>query len=191
MIEAWSKEKKYMRRYKGKYDIFFGIEHRWRQEEMKEQFSRETKEGWGLAADAARITNEMASSEERKHTSGGVCVAVDSYLGAVVGAEEGAILFDLRQRKMNRPGMGERQRRFASFLCVFQGWTPRNEALLEAVLKQASTTRHLWLVACDANMCPEDFEKKKRSLVLKGIDACSGSKRRVHVQIQRFERRMD
>ena len=40
-----------------------------------------------------------------------------------------------------------------------EGWTPRNEAALEAVVKQASTTRHPWLVACDANMCPEDFEK--------------------------------
>ena len=29
-------------------------------------------------------------------------------------------------------------------------WTPRNEALLEAVVKQANTTRHPWLVACDA-----------------------------------------
>ena len=40
-----------------------------------------------------------------------------------------------------------------------EGWTPRSEALLEAVLKQARTTRHTWLIACDANMCPEDFEK--------------------------------
>ena len=41
-----------------------------------------------FSADAARITDEKASSEDRKHTSGGVFVAVDSYLGAVVGAEE-------------------------------------------------------------------------------------------------------
>ena len=33
----------------------------------------------------------MAGDEDRKHTSGGVFVAVDSNLGAVVGAEEGAI----------------------------------------------------------------------------------------------------
>ena len=51
-------------------------------------------------------------------------------------------------------------------LCVFsvyfwhsEGWTPRNEALLEAVVDQANTTRHPWLVACDANPYPEDFEK--------------------------------
>ena len=29
---AWSTEKKYMRRYKGTFDIFFGIEHRLRKE---------------------------------------------------------------------------------------------------------------------------------------------------------------
>ena len=32
-------------------------------------------------------------------------------------------------------------------------------AMLEAVLTRARTTRHPWLSACDANMCPEDFEK--------------------------------
>ena len=40
-----------------------------------------------------------------------------------------------------------------------KGRTPRNEAPLEAALKQARTTRHPWLIASDANMCPEDFEK--------------------------------
>ena len=38
------------------------------------------------------ITEETAGNEDRKHTSGEVFVAVDSNLGAVVGAEEGAIL---------------------------------------------------------------------------------------------------
>ena len=36
---------------------------------------------------------------------------------------------------------------------------PRNEALMEAVVKQARTTWHSWLIACDANVCPEDFKK--------------------------------
>ena len=26
-------------------------------------------------------------------------------------------------------------------------------------MKQVRTTRHQWLIACDANMCPEDFEE--------------------------------
>ena len=88
---AWSTEKKYMRRYKGTFDIFFGIEHRLRKEEMEAQLNREAKEGWRIAASAARITEETAGDEDRKHTSGGVVVAIDSNLGAVVGAEEGAI----------------------------------------------------------------------------------------------------
>ena len=82
---AWSTERKHMRRYKGKCDIFFAIEHRLRKEEMEEQFNREAKEGWRLAADAARITDERAGSEDQKHTSRRVFVAVDSNLGADVG----------------------------------------------------------------------------------------------------------
>ena len=88
---SWSTERKCMRRFQGKCDIFFGIEHRLRKEKMEEQFNQETKEGWRFAADAARITDERASCEGQKHTSGGVFVAVDSNLGAVVGEKEGAI----------------------------------------------------------------------------------------------------
>ena len=69
-----------MRRYEGKSDIFSGIEHRLRKEEMEE--------GWRFAVDAARITDEKAGIEDRKHTSGGVFIAVGSNLGAVVGEEE-------------------------------------------------------------------------------------------------------
>ena len=78
-----------MRRYKGTLHVFFGKEHRLRKEEMEEQFDREAKEGWRFAASAARITEEMVGGEDRKHSSGGVFV--DSNLGAVVGAEEGAM----------------------------------------------------------------------------------------------------
>ena len=88
---ARSTERKYMRRYKGRCDIFFGIEHRLRKEEMEEQFNKEAKEGWMCATDAARNTDEIAGSEDRKHTSGGIFVAVDSNLGGVVGVEEGTI----------------------------------------------------------------------------------------------------
>ena len=88
---AWSTEKKYMRRYRGKCDIFFGMEHRLRKEEMEEQFNEEAKEGWRFAASAPRITEETTGDKDRKHTSGGGFVAIDSNLGAVVGAQEGAI----------------------------------------------------------------------------------------------------
>ena len=88
---AWSTERKYMRRYKGKCDIFFGLEHRLRKEETEEQFNKEAKEGWRFAGMQREITDETAGSEDRKHTSGGVFVAGDSNLGAVVGVEGGAI----------------------------------------------------------------------------------------------------
>ena len=70
---AWSTERKYMRRYKGKCDVFFGIENRLRKEEVEEQVTREAKEGWRFAADAARITDEPAGSEDRKHVRRSVC----------------------------------------------------------------------------------------------------------------------
>ena len=71
---AWSTERKYMRRYKGRCDIFDGKEHRLRKKEMEEQFNKEAKEAWRFAADTARITDERAGSEDQKHTSGGVFV---------------------------------------------------------------------------------------------------------------------
>ena len=99
--------KKYMRRYKGKCDIFFGTEHRLRKEEMEEQFNKEAKEGRRFAADAARITGERAGSEDRKHTSGGVFVAVDSNLEGSLGRRRRSDYFNPRQRRKNRPSMGK------------------------------------------------------------------------------------
>ena len=111
---AWSTENKYMRRYKGKCDVFFGIEYRLRKEDMEEQFNKEAKEGWRFAASAARITEETTGNEDCKHTSGGIWVAIDSNLGAVVGAEEGAIESILG----NCLSLGACQKRFACFLGV-------------------------------------------------------------------------
>ena len=146
-----------MKRYKGKCDIFFGIEHRLRKEEMEEQFNREAKEGWRLAGDAARIIDDRACSEDRKHTSGGVFVSVDSDLGAVVGAEEGAInSIPGNEGRIVQSWVNVRGclRVFSVLFWLSEGWTPRNEALLKAVLKQLKIARHPWLIACDANMCP-------------------------------------
>ena len=59
-----------MRRYTGTFDIFFGIEHRMRREEMEEQFNKVPKQGWRSAVDASRITDENAGCKDRKHTPG-------------------------------------------------------------------------------------------------------------------------
>ena len=87
------RESKYMRRYKGKCDICFGIHHRMRKEEVEEQFNKE-----------ARITDERAGIEDRKHTSGGVFVSTATW-GQWLEQKKGS--------------MGERQRRFARLLGVF------------------------------------------------------------------------
>ena len=99
-----------MRRYKGKCDIFFGIEHRVRKEDMEEQFNKEAKDGWKFAA---------AGSEDRKHTSGGVFVAVDSNWGSGYGSRRRGNCVDPRKWWKNCPSIGECQRRIACLLCVF------------------------------------------------------------------------
>ena len=62
-----------------------------RKEGTEEQFSKESMQGWRSEADAARIIDDKASNEDRKHTSGGVFLAIDSTLGAVVDKEEGSV----------------------------------------------------------------------------------------------------
>ena len=60
-------------------------------EEMEEQFNKEATQGGRFAADAARISDDNASSGDRTHTSVEVFAAVDSNLGAVIGNKEGAV----------------------------------------------------------------------------------------------------
>ena len=60
---------------------------------MEEQFSKEAKEGWRFAADAARITDERAGIERSEaHIRRIFFVAIDSNLGAVVGEKEGRVI---------------------------------------------------------------------------------------------------
>ena len=128
---AWSTEKKCMRRYKGKCDIFFGLEHRLRKEEMEERFNKEAEEGWRFAASAARITEETAGDEDRKRTSGGVFVAIDSNLGAVVGAEEGTIeSIQGSEGRIAQAWVNVREglRIFSVYFWHSEGWTPRKRS---------------------------------------------------------------
>ena len=92
-----------------------------------------------------------------------------------MGAEEGTIVSisgnegRIAQAWVNvRGGL----RVFSVYSWHSEVWTPRNEALHAAVVKQANTTRHPWLVACDANMCPGE-ECWEELVVLQGADACS------------------
>ena len=102
---AWSFERKYMRRHNGKCDIFFAIERRLRKEEMEEQFNREAKEGWRFAADAARITDARAGSEDQNQTLGGVFVAVDSNLDRLLERKKEQ-LHQSQATRVESPGLG-------------------------------------------------------------------------------------
>ena len=76
------------------------------------QKKKPNKQEWKLAADAARNTDVNASSEDLKHTSGRVFVAVDSNMGAVVGTEERAI------ESISGPSVSKCARRYAGLLSV-------------------------------------------------------------------------
>ena len=89
-------------------------------------------------------------------------VAVDSDLGEVFDREEGAVKSTqgnegrIAQAWVNvRGGL----RVLAVNLWHSEGWTPKNEELMEAVVKQAITIGQPWPTACDANMDPEDVSK--------------------------------
>ena len=51
--------------------------------------------------------------------------------------------------------------------------------------KKTWTTKHPWLIACDANMSPEDFEKSL-CLVSERSNASDSTRGSVHVQIKKM-----
>ena len=91
-----------------------------------------------------RITDEIEGSDDCKHTSGGVFVAHDS-----------------GERRVAQAWVNFRRclRVFAVYFWHSEGWTPRKESLMEETVKQARTTRHPWLMACDANMDRQNVRK--------------------------------
>ena len=53
------------------------MEQNWLSVSAQQKDHKEAKQSWRFAADAARFTDGRANSEDRKHPSGGVLVAVD------------------------------------------------------------------------------------------------------------------
>ena len=53
---------------------------------MEGQFNEEAMEGWRFAANATGIADETKGSEDRKHTSGGVFMAVHKQPGSSCGS---------------------------------------------------------------------------------------------------------
>ena len=110
---------------------------------MEEQLNKEAKEGWRCAAVEARINDERTSSKDNKHTLGGVFVAVDSNLGAVVGEKEQWHQFQATRAESPRLFVNVRggMRVLSVYFWHSEGWTPRNEALLEGSV-EASQSHH-------------------------------------------------
>ena len=66
---------------------------------------------------AARITEEVAGYDDREHTSEGDLVAINSNLGAAMGADEGSIeLIPRNEGRIAQAWVNER--RAAYLLCV-------------------------------------------------------------------------
>ena len=73
---------------------------------MEQQVNKEVKQGWRFAVDAAWITDDDAGSEDYedcKHTSGGVLVAIDCDVGAVIDKRRGRC-FGRRWERRKRRG---------------------------------------------------------------------------------------
>ena len=84
---------------------------RMRKEEMEVQLNSEAKPGWRFAADWAKIADAKASSEDRKHESGGVFLAIDGGLGAVI--DKVAVTSIPRNEGIPAQASVECQRKFA------------------------------------------------------------------------------
>ena len=66
------------------------------------QFNREAKEGWRFAADAARITDQKASSADRRHK---------------LSEKEKEQWHQSQAMRVELPGLGKCTGRYASFFC--------------------------------------------------------------------------
>ena len=124
---------------------------------------------------------EQAARIKSIHQEEEFFVAIDSNLGAAVGGQEGAVMSipgnegRIAQVWVNegceclqhtsgtrRDGSQEMKPSWKRCAKEPEVLMLRNEASVEAVVKQVRTTRRPWLMACYANMSPEDFQKSLR-----------------------------
>ena len=106
---------------------------------MEEQFKKEFKQGRRYAADAARISDDRFTKKKElsSPSQGNDRIIAQAWVNV-------------------RGGL----RVFAVYVWRSEGWTLRNEAVMKAVVTQARTTGHPWVMACDANMEPQRLQKK-------------------------------
>ena len=155
---SWGAVKDCMGRDKGHHDVFVGIEHRLRGDELVEMLNKASKR-YKIAAGDARATRE--SEVVGVEISGGVFVDVANRLTSA--ALVGGVKFDGFEENDGRIAevcvkCHQGIHVFAVYFWHSEGWTTRSEELVKAVLRRVANTKSLWIVACDANMEPRDFE---------------------------------
>ena len=92
--------------------------HLWNRAQIEEGGNGGTVQHSGQGRMEVWITEETTGSEGRKHTSGGVFVAINSNSGAVVGAEEGTMGSIPGIERIIVQVWGERQRTIAYLLSL-------------------------------------------------------------------------
>ena len=84
---------------------------------------------------------------------------------------------------------------FAVYFWHSEGWTARNEALLETVILRIRDTQYPWLMACDANMEPNAFVQGRwfdgRTMVIRVAAADVSKWRSRRLEEVDVERRYD
>ena len=126
-VSAWCTERKYVTRNRGTFDVFFGIDHRMRKEEKEEQFNKESKQGWRLAAghskDHRRTCKQWGSQTYVKRSS--CCGQQQSWISYKRRRRSSHV--DSGKRKTKLPQRRVNVRRgikvFAVYIWHSEGWT--------------------------------------------------------------------
>ena len=141
----------------GHHDVFVGIEHRLRGDRLAETLNKESKR-YKITADDARTAKD--SEVVGMEISEGVFVDANHLTSA---APVDGVEFDGLQVNEGRIAEAwvkchQRIHVFAVYSWHSEGWTTRSEELVAAVLRRVADTKTIWIIACDANLKPCDFQ---------------------------------
>ena len=140
------------------HDVFVGIEHRLRGDELVEMLHKASKR-YGIAADDVRAAKD--SEVVGMEISGGVFVDVANRLtsaGPVDGVEIDSL--EVNESRIAEAWVECHQGMhvFTLYLWHSEGWPTRSEELVKSFLRRVANTKSLWIIVCDANMEPREFQ---------------------------------
>ena len=109
-----------------------------------------SRRGEGLHLMRSESGTEQAGNEDCRRTSGGVFVAIDPSFGMVVEKEEATVKSIKKEERCR--SVNECVRRCGGVCVVFlarRKMTAKNQVLMEAVVKQATSAKCVGLIVCD------------------------------------------